>query len=328
MNQWNDFVNRVAPSLTNFGKAMWVEKPLREDAEQQNKIGRDFLYSQYQSLSDSNKRLIDKANTNIGNDNEVLTQNKNVSLPPVDQQVQDSYEKIFGQTQTGLNDILMKLKNNKYGQEYAKGLEQLYGQLFGKPEYKILDTKEGVIAVNPNTLQSKVIKAYEKKPKKYSPVAGLVYQPVEKDGEYFIKGWFKDETGDMEQRSEKVDKDTYQYYKDMILNPQQKSDIIQSRSENIIRFKFENGLIGNKSATKGGKLDINQVTNDIYSSLLKARNSFIKSGVFDSNALQNELMNLGFDITGFTADQARLLFEEMGKLPKKDFLKKIRTISE
>lgn len=163
-NQWEEFAKGLIAGGTNFASGL-IERSGKNQAEQQYQTGRKYIQDQYQSLLDSNKRLIDKANTNIGNDNEVLTQNKNVSLPPVDQQVQDSYEKIFAQTQTGLNDILMKLKNNKYGQEYAKGLEQLYGQLFSSPEYQIIQGKDNSItAINKKTLQTKELRKGTEKP--------------------------------------------------------------------------------------------------------------------------------------------------------------------
>lgn len=167
-NQWEEFAKGLIAGGTNFASGL-MERSSKNQAEEQYQTGRKYIQDQYQSLLDSNKRLIDKANTNIGNDNEVLTQNKNVSLLPVDQQVQDSYEKIFAQTQTGLNDVLMKLKNNKYGQEYAKGLEQLYGQLFSRPEYQIIQGKDNsIMAINKRNLQIKELKSGTDKEKNWT----------------------------------------------------------------------------------------------------------------------------------------------------------------
>lgn len=171
-NQWEELAKGFINAGGTIGNA-FIEKGIKNDAEEMNRKGREFLQNQTAKLNEWNMNLLANAN----GDNEVITQEKNVSTP-YEKTTQEDYNKIFQDTQIGINDIMTKLANNKYGKTYAEGLNSLYNQLFAKtqPEYEFIKGSDNSItAINKKTLQTKELRKGTEKPDSWT------YQDIKTD---------------------------------------------------------------------------------------------------------------------------------------------------
>lgn len=278
-NQWEELAKGFINAGGTVGNA-FIEKGIKNDAEEMNRKGRQFLQDQTAKLNEWNMNLLANANK----DDEVITQRKNVSTP-YEQSTQDSYGKIFQDTQMKVNEYITKLANNKYGKTYAEGLDNLYKSMFGKPEYKIFDTKEGLMAVNPSTLKSQMIREYEKKKPVWKIVPTSKTFAFEKDGKYYLTALKQNDEGTMKTFTDELQKDEFEAWKKYNPDFETKEDIKQ---EHKVAFKIQFPPIGRRrSGNKKGKTEDSEF--DVYgemNSIWKEINGRYQRGEITSEEAQ------------------------------------------